>query len=109
MKMAKASEADMTMAMELCNALEQLECYEAFPDALRPDPADGAVFDADDGEHCIEVLAYLLKLVRSASLMRVVWGMAVLLDPKNKMVDPTADTLEHHPETVAALASLAAR
>jgi hypothetical protein len=28
--------------------------------------------------------------------------MTVLLDPRNKVVDPAADTLEHHPETVDA-------
>lgn len=98
MKMAKASEADLKMAMDLCNALEALERWEKFPDALRPDPSDPAVFDIDDHEHCKEVLEYLLQLVRSASLMRVVWGMAVLIDPRNEIVDPSADTLEVHPK-----------
>lgn len=36
--------------------------------------------------------------------MRVVWGMAVLLDPANKVVDPTTSSLQHHPDTIAALA-----
>ena len=99
MKMAKASEADLKMAMDLTNALESLERYSAFPEALRPDPADPAVFDIDDGEHCREVIEHLLALVRSASLMRVVWGMAVVCAPANKLLDPNADTLEHHPDT----------
>jgi len=30
------------------------------------------------------------------------WGMYVLLTPSNKVVDPDADTLEDHPDTVAA-------
>jgi len=30
--------------------------------------------------------------------MRVVYGCAVMLDPKNKCVDPDANTIEHHPE-----------
>jgi hypothetical protein len=33
--------------------------------------------------------------------MRVVWGCAVMLDPANKCVDPDADTIEHHPDTLA--------
>lgn len=99
MKMAKASEADMQMAMDLANALEAYERYRCFPEALRPDPDDLAPFDEDNGEHCREAMEHLLKLVRSASLTRVVFGMAVLLDPRNKMVDPEADTLEHHPDT----------
>jgi hypothetical protein len=27
-----------------------------------------------------------------------VWGMTVLLDPRNEIVDPDADTLEIHPK-----------
>lgn len=97
MKIAKASEADLKMAMELMNALESLERYRTFPEGMRSDPDDYADFDADNSEHCREVMEYLLKLTGGASLMRVVFGMAVLLDPANQCVDPAADTLEHHP------------
>jgi ribA/ribD-fused uncharacterized protein len=31
----------------------------------------------------------------------VVWGMTVVLDPRNKVVDPDADTIEHHPDAAA--------
>lgn len=109
MKMAKASEADLKMAMDLTNALESLERYRCFPDALRPDPDDMAGFDEDNADHCREVLEHLLKLVRSASLMRVVFGCAVMLDPENKCVDPDADTIEHHPDALAGLAAKQAR
>ncbi len=102
MKMAKASEADLKMAMDLANALESLVKWEAFPDALRPDENDPAVFDIDDGKHCREVMEYLLKLTKSASLFRVVFGMAVVLDPRTEVVDPDADTLEAHPKVAAA-------
>lgn len=97
MKMAKASEADLQMAMDLSNALESVARDGCFPMALRPDPDAIARFDVDDGEDCKELVGHLLGLVRSASLMRVVWGMAVLLDPRNKIVDPNADTLERYP------------
>jgi hypothetical protein len=35
--------------------------------------------------------------------MRVVFGMAVVLDPRNEVVDPDADTLEIHPKYAAAI------
>jgi hypothetical protein len=108
MKMAKASEADLKMAMDLCTALESFERYRCFPEAMRPDPDDLAPFDADNGEHCREAMEHLLTLVRSASLMRVVYGMAVVVDPRNEVVDPDADTLEVHPK-FAALEADAAR
>jgi hypothetical protein len=96
MKMAKASEADLEMAMKLVNALDVLrDGY--FPQELRPD--DDEQFDEDDFQECKEVIRHLLSLARGASLMRVVFGAAVMLDPANKLVDPDAATLEHHPET----------
>ncbi len=102
-KMAKASEADLRMAMELTTALEALERYSIFPEALTSNNSEQSrPFDIDDHDQCHEALAYLLNLVGKASLMRVVWGLAVLLDPKNRAVDPDADTLEHPPEIIAA-------
>ena len=50
------------------------------------------------------VLRHLLAIAGRASLMRVVFGMTTLLDPRNKVVNPDADCLEHHPDIVAALA-----
>jgi hypothetical protein len=112
MKMAKASEADLNMAIEVCNALEALAGHWG---AFMPEKINNATvecdnepFDIDDHAQCIRVIEYLQQLARSASLMRVVFGMTVLLDPDNKMVDPDADTLDHHPDTVAALAAMAA-
>jgi hypothetical protein len=94
-KMAKATEADLEMALKLQAALSSF-ANGYFPEALRQ---DDDFFDEDDRAECKEAINYLLRLVRSASLMRVVFGAAVMLDPKNKLVDPDADTLEHHPET----------
>ena len=106
MKMAKASEADMKMAIELCTALEDLtgRWGATMPNAIQQPEgrSDSEYFDPDDSEQCKRVVAYLRELVGGASLMRVVWGMTVLLDPRNTMVDPTIDTLEHHPDTDAA-------
>lgn len=104
--MAKASQADMDMAVDLSNALEALASHwgPTMPEKIERlgEGEESERFCLDDHEHCIRVIQYLLRLTRSASLFRVVWGMQVLLDPANAIVDPNADTLEHHPDTVAA-------
>lgn len=111
MKMAKASEADLNMAMELVSALDVLgqRWSPAMPEPIEnlQDDDERESFDRDDDAQCGRALRYLLDLTDRASLGRVVWGMTVLLDPRNKMVNPDADTLEHHPETVTALAAMA--
>lgn len=113
MKMAKANERDLEMALELCNALDALtgRWGATMPEKIaKPEgTSDTEYFDPEDAEQCIRVVAYLRELADAASLMRVVFGMTVLLDPRNKIVDPAADTLEHHPDTVAALAAMAER
>lgn len=107
MKMAKASEADLEMAMELSNALDALtgRWGAVMPEKIERLDGDSEQewFDPSDADQCIRVVEYLRELAYRASLMRVVWGMAVLLDPKNRIVDPDADTLEHHPIASAAL------
>jgi hypothetical protein len=112
MKMAKASKADLNMAMELCSALDLLaqRWRPCVPEAIEVLAADDEyeTFDRDDAEQCKRALGHLLDVASRASMMRVVWGMTVPLDPRNKVVDPDADTLEHHPDTVAALAAMAA-
>lgn len=100
MKMAKASKADLDMALELTMALDSLTCRwgAMMPEKIERASENGERFDRDDSEQCKRVVAYLLDLAASASLMRVVFGMSVLLDPCNKVVDPDADTLERHPD-----------
>ena len=110
MKIAKASEADLDMAMELCGAIDAMTGHwPALPTGLcsQEDDANDDRFDCDDDRQCGTVLRHLLAIAERASLMRVVFGMTVLLDPRNKIVNPDADCLEHHPETVAALAAMA--
>ncbi len=55
-------------------------------------------FDIDDREQCHRVLSFLIDTAKEASLMRVVWGCAVMLDPANELVDPAASSIEHHPK-----------
>ena len=106
MKMAKASEADLDMAMELCGAIDSVTGHwPTLPAALCNPDEDGAQadgFDPDDDRQCGTVLRHLLAIAERASLMRVVWGAAVMLDPRNELVDPCADTIEAHPNTDAA-------
>ena len=101
MKMAKASEADLEMAMELCGAIDALtSSWPTLPTGLcnpSPDEPD-ETFDCDNDRQCGTVLRHLLAIAERASLLRVVWGAAVMLDPRNKLVDPEADTIEHHPD-----------
>lgn len=108
MKMAKASEADLRMALDLTTALESLERYRSMPSASQ-DSADDAneepePFDRDDPEDCKKALNTLLDIVARGSLFRVTFGMLVLLDPKNKVVDPNKDILELHPDHVKSTA-----
>lgn len=109
MKMAKASEADLKMALELVGMLEGFERGH-FP-VGEADEEYEAFYD-DNPEHCLRAMELILYKLQLGSLSRVVFGMSVLLDPKNEAVDPDCDYLEHHPkvrmhdELVEALRSL---
>lgn len=99
MKMAKASEADLEMAMDLANMLEALghrHCPSMPTVIARNDGEED--FDRDDDDQCGRALRVLLETADRGSLFRVVWGAAVMLDPRNKLIDPDADTIEHHPD-----------
>ena len=99
MKMAKASTADMDMALKLCSALEAVD-RRFFPEGSEGDN-DPEDLDLDNDTHCGKVLRQLADVLQGGSIGRVIWGMHVLMDPQNKLVDPNARTLEPHPETVA--------
>ena len=102
MKMAKASEADTNMAMELVNALDMLgqRWAPCMPEAIEKlsDDDESERFDRHNDEQCGRAMRHLLELTDRASLGRVIWGAVVMLDPRNKLVDPDADTIEHHPD-----------
>ena len=106
MNMARASENDLNAAVALTQTLESLFNYKSFPETLRPDDTQDARFDRDDPDQCREVVAHLADLVHSASLMRVVFGMAVLLDPESKVLNPDVGILEVHPEIANAQADV---
>ena len=99
MKMAKASTADMEMALKLCSALNALGRGDL--PAFDGDD-DTGLFDEYDDEQAAMAMRQLLNLADRGSIERVIWGMHILLDPANKLVDPNASTLEAHPEAEAA-------
>jgi hypothetical protein len=102
MKMAKASEADMDCATEIARIIGDIEKgYMPSDPDNHPDEFD--FFHDDDAEQCQKVVEMLLKAARKGSLFRVVFGMACCMHPSNRLLDPDADTLEKHPEIIAAL------
>lgn len=111
MRMAKASKKDLEMAAELVRAFESLSNRWApvLPDGLQPqlssedDKTKIKTFDSDNDKQCGQALRHLIDIVNRGSLMKVVWGTLVLLDPANRCVDPNDDCIEHHPDAKAGL------
>lgn len=99
MKMAKANEHDLTAALDISSAIESLHNGH-LPDAMSN--TDDIEY-YDERKHAAAVIEHLLKITENASLFRVSFGMTVLLDPRNELVDPDADTLEVHPKYQKAL------
>lgn len=104
MKMAKANEKDLRAAVDVAHIIEAIGQWQ-MPQCLSEsdDGDDLERFDIDNHDHCRKVLEKLIDIERSASLFRASFGMVVLLDPANEIVDPTAGTLELHPKIVKAL------
>jgi hypothetical protein len=94
--MAKASESDLNAALEMCRALDALE-DGSLPDEMT-EGEDVVFYDAK--EHAEKVVEHLISIQKRASLFRVCFGMTVVLDPKNEMVDPSLDHIEFHPKIV---------
>ncbi|MFA5633319.1 MAG: hypothetical protein WC997_17595 [Porticoccaceae bacterium] len=106
MKMAKVSTEDLEMALELAAALEAVcdQWSPTMPSAIQVEDDDcSEPFSPNNTDQCERLFEYLSKLLDRGSLFRVVMGMAVLCDPKNKLIDPDDDCLAPHPEIVAAL------
>lgn len=100
MKMARASEADLDAALEVTRILDDL--LKRYMPSSGSD--EGIVwFDQDDPEQCQIALSTLLDAARKGSMFRVAFGMAVLLDPRNELLDPDADMLARHPKIVSAM------
>ena len=97
MKMAKASDTDLDMAMKLVNYLDSIERRQ-MPDDLSEDDESIEWLDYRDTDQYAKLIDGLCRLLNQGSISRVVFGMYVVCDPANKCLDPDADTLEIHPE-----------
>lgn len=101
MKMAKASSADLDMAMDIANVLEDLE-RGYFPTKLQSDEdaesEEVEWIDTNDRKQYERLIFGLKHLLDKGSIGRVIWGMAVICDPSNECIDPDASTIEHHPK-----------
>ncbi len=94
-KMAKASQKDIDGAIELYQFLRAMSSgrscpevvdefgYKGYEDLLERDAVD---------------VEFALRAHERGDLFRVVWGLQVLLDPRNEVVDPNLPHLELHPK-----------
>ena len=97
MKMARASEADLRAALDVSRIVEELE--KGYMPSSEGDESEAVeFFDRDDPDQCRRALEAILAAADQGSMFRVTFGMAVVLDPRNKVFDPSADALEIHPE-----------
>lgn len=107
MKMAKADARDLRAANAVAGILEDIgkgyyprrvvETPDGIDFVQDSDDDHPTFFDPDDEDHRAALIESLLLCEKSGSLFRVTFGMQVLLDPRNEIVDPDADTLEAHP------------
>lgn len=104
MNIAKASAADLEVGLELVTAFDSMTShwFPAVPMPCAQGSADGfEPLDLDDAQQCRRVLEYLIGVAGRGSLARVVYGMASLCHPENRVLDPASDVLELHPDLVA--------
>lgn len=97
MKMAKASQADLDMALDLISVLNDIEDGQ-FPGRFDPDSESTEWLDSNDSQQCDKLIDNLRRLLNRGSIGRVIMGMAVVCDPSNECIDPDADTIEYHPK-----------
>lgn len=100
-RMAKANDADMEAAYELCGVLDSLGRGH-YP-ARAGDEDAPTYFDSYDRDHLQYLYERLIGIEAKGSLFRVVGGLSTLLDPKNAVVDPDDNRIELHPRLRRAL------
>lgn len=97
MNIAKASERDINMAIDLCGILESLEKGFMPVEVTENGDNEDAGFDRDNPDDCRVALNLIIDKLRAGSIGRVIWGMAALVDPGSTMLDPDADIIKPHP------------
>ncbi len=104
MKVAKADEKDLEAGMMLMGLLDTVSSgyYPSNTDAEDDGPL---FFDEDDPEHLAQLWKRLKACLDAAPGFqgRVIFGAAVLIDPRNEIVAPDEPCLELHPRLNAAM------
>lgn len=100
MNMAKASERDINMALDLCGILESVEKGLMPVSATENGNDEDAEFDRDNPDDCRAVLNLIIDTLGGGSIGRVIWGMAALVNPESKLLDPDSDILKSHPSLI---------
>lgn len=97
MKMAKATEADIKIALRVLKIIEGAELAIHPARATDDEDTEPLTFDQDDPEHIRAFYDEIMGSFRErvSALGRVVWGMSTILD--NDILDPAVDHLELHP------------
>ena len=106
MKMAKATQTDIDAAGDAMSVLNDISSgyYPA-----RNDEEDAPTFfDPDEFDHLRKFYDLMMATLEKSHGWpgRVIGGMCfVILYDENQIVDPDADTLEHHPRAAACIAA----
>ena len=97
MNIAKASERDINMAIYLCGIFDSIERGFMPVSSAEDGDNEDAEFDPNNPEDCRAALNLIIDTLRAGSIGRVVWGMAALVNPESKLLDPDADIIKPHP------------
>lgn len=85
------------MAIDLCGILDSIERGFMPVSAAEDGDNEDAAFDRDNPNDCQIALNLLIDTLKVGSIGRVIWGMAALVNPGSKLLDPDADTIKPHP------------
>ena len=98
MKMAKASQADIDMALDMISVFDDIE-RGYFPHRFSDQESESIEWlDTTNRQQYDRLISNLRGLLNRGSIGRVIMGMAVVCDPNNECIDPDADCIEHHPK-----------
>jgi len=84
----------MEAALAMCRALESLE-GGYLPDEMTEGQDEPVWYN--ESKHAAAVVEFMIGVQKRASLFRVCFGMTVLLDSQNEIVDQELSHLELHP------------
>jgi hypothetical protein len=105
MKVGRASTQDLEIANQIASCLDQL--IDGYVPESMTSGDDFEWLDVDDAEQCQSVLLKMIEIAKGGSMGRATFGMAVLLDPRNEIMDPNDDCLALHPKLASLLNNLA--